>query len=178
VAYPLGGVVLAYLYAPAVWPLDVTNHAVGRDFLNVWAAGRLVLDGRMALLFDADAYHAALQQMVHPAIQVHYWSYPPTSLLIAVPFGLLPYGWALAVWTLAGLAAFLCVGRIALGQAPARVVTALLVIAPATVNNIVCGQNGFFTAALLGGGFLLLQTQPVLAGVLLGLLSFKPQLGL
>jgi hypothetical protein len=54
----------------------------------------------------------------------------------------------------------------------------LLLIAPATFNNIICGQNGFLTAALLAGGFLLLDTRPVVAGLLLGLLAYKPHLGL
>jgi len=59
-----------------------------------------------------------------------------------------------------------------------RIVTALLLVAPATFTNIICGQNGFLTAALLAGGFLLLDTRPVVAGLLRGLLSYKPHLGL
>jgi alpha-1,2-mannosyltransferase len=40
------------------------------------------------------------------------------------------------------------------------------------------GQNAFFTSALLIGGFSLLGTRPRLAALLLGILSFKPQLWL
>lgn len=177
-AYAIGAAVVVQLYTPAQWPLDMVNHAVGRDFVNVWAAGRLVLEGQVAVLFDPDAYLAALGRLVHPALAPHVWSYPPTTLLIAAPFGLLPYGWALALWTLAGLAAFVAVSRIGLDARPARIVTALLLVAPATFNNIICGQNGFLTAALLAGGFLLLDTRPMAAGLLLGLLSYKPHLGL
>jgi hypothetical protein len=43
--------------------------------------------------------------------------------------------------------------------------------------NIGHGQNGFLTAALLGGALHLLDRRPWLAGVLIGLLAYKPQFG-
>jgi hypothetical protein len=54
---------------------------------------------------------------------------------------------------------------------------AILVLAPAVTINIWCGQNGFLTAALLIGGLTQLDRRPALAGILFGLLSIKPQLG-
>lgn len=44
--------------------------------------------------------------------------------------------------------------------------------------NVGHGHNGFLTASLLGGGLLLLDRRPLLAGALLGLLVYKPQFGL
>ena len=49
---------------------------------------------------------------------------------------------------------------------------------PAVLVNLGHGQNGFLTAALLGGGFLILERRPALAGALFALLAFKPQLAL
>jgi hypothetical protein len=49
---------------------------------------------------------------------------------------------------------------------------------PAVLVNLGHGQNGFLTAALLGGGFLLLQHRPFLSGTLFALLAYKPQFGL
>src|SRR6516165_12782915 len=49
---------------------------------------------------------------------------------------------------------------------------------PATFVNIGHGQNGFFTAALLGGALHLLDRRPLIAGVLIGLLAYKPQFGM
>jgi hypothetical protein len=40
------------------------------------------------------------------------------------------------------------------------------------------GQNGFLSAGLIGGALVLLEEQPVLAGALIGLLTYKPHLGL
>ena len=49
---------------------------------------------------------------------------------------------------------------------------------PAVLINVGHGQNGFLTAALLGAGLVLLDHRPLLAGVLFGLLAYKPQYGL
>lgn len=49
---------------------------------------------------------------------------------------------------------------------------------PAVLINIGHGQNGFLTAALLGGALIVLDRRPILAGILIGLLVYKPQFGL
>jgi hypothetical protein len=54
----------------------------------------------------------------------------------------------------------------------------LLAIAfPAVFVNLGHGHNGFLTAALLSGGLVLLDRRPLTAGLLLGLLAYKPQFG-
>jgi alpha-1,2-mannosyltransferase len=54
----------------------------------------------------------------------------------------------------------------------------LAVAFPAVLVNVGHGQNGFLTAALLGAGLVTLGRQPILAGILFGLLAYKPQFGL
>ncbi len=49
---------------------------------------------------------------------------------------------------------------------------------PAVLINIGHGQNGFLTAALIGGALVVLDRRPLVAGVLFGLLVYKPQYGL
>ena len=49
---------------------------------------------------------------------------------------------------------------------------------PVVLANTMVGQNGFLTAALIGGTLYLLPTRPILSGICLGLLSYKPQYGL
>jgi len=44
--------------------------------------------------------------------------------------------------------------------------------------NLSVGQNGFLTAALIGGTLIFIDRRPLLAGVCLGLLTYKPQFGL
>ena len=43
--------------------------------------------------------------------------------------------------------------------------------------NIGHGHNGFLTAALIGSALVVLDRRPVLAGVLFGLIAYKPQFG-
>jgi hypothetical protein len=62
---------------------------------------------------------------------------------------------------------------------PARRTQALLLLAltPACLINTIGGQNGFLSAALFLGGVLNIDRRPILSGVLIGLLTFKPHLG-
>ncbi len=170
--------VLVHNYLPAAWPLDVTQHAVGRDFVNIWAAGRLLLEGNAETLFNVEGYVSALYRLFDPALQRHFWSYPPTSFLLAFPFGSMPYGAALAVWTVVGLAIYVAAACIGIERTAARNVSLLLLISPAAIINVMCGQNGFLTAALLAAGFLLLDRRPIFSGICLGLLSYKPHFGI
>ena len=48
---------------------------------------------------------------------------------------------------------------------------------PAVFVNIGHGHNGFLTAALIGTALLSLDKRPILAGVLFGLIAYKPQFG-
>ena len=49
---------------------------------------------------------------------------------------------------------------------------------PAVLINIGHGQNGFLTATLVGAALVQLDRRPLLAGILFGLLAYKPQFGL
>ncbi|MEL6435161.1 MAG: glycosyltransferase family 87 protein, partial [Pseudomonadota bacterium] len=49
---------------------------------------------------------------------------------------------------------------------------------PAAFLNAAHGQNAFLSAGLFAAGLYLLPSRPVLAGVMFGVLTFKPQLGL
>ncbi|MBY0298365.1 MAG: DUF2029 domain-containing protein [Methylobacterium sp.] len=165
-------------YWPAGEGLDVTGHQIGRDFINNWVGPRLAFSDRLATLFDLDGYHAAIGTEFGAPLPFHNWGYPPFTLLMFWPLGQLPYFAALAVWTVGLFAAF---SAVTLSQVPAgrrgRALL-LLALAPACLINAVGGQNGFATAALLLGGMLALDRRPILAGILFGLLTAKPHLGL
>jgi hypothetical protein len=85
-----------------------------------------------------------------------------------------PYAWGLAIWLAAGLAAYLAAMRAILPRTETLLIAAAF---PAVFVNIGHGQNGFLTAALLGGALQLLDRRPWLAGVLIGCLAYKPQFG-
>jgi alpha-1,2-mannosyltransferase len=56
------------------------------------------------------------------------------------------------------------------------IILILCLFFPGIFENFFFGQNGFLSGALLGGGLLLLDGWPILAGCLIGLLSYKPTL--
>jgi hypothetical protein len=49
---------------------------------------------------------------------------------------------------------------------------------PAVFINLGQGHNGFLTAALIGAALCQLDRRPILAGILIGCLTYKPQFGL
>lgn len=154
--------------------IDGTDFVFGRDFLNTWMGGRSAFFGGPAPWFDLHAYNAALQQMLGGPYQEHYWSYPPHLMLFIWPLGLMPYLPAYIAWCVIGVAAYL------LACLPALPRERLLFVAcaPGVAVCIFFGQNGFYTSALLIGGLLCMDRRPVLAGILFGILTIKPQIGL
>ena len=52
-----------------------------------------------------------------------------------------------------------------------------VIVAPASTASIAAGQSGFLAAALITAGVRLAGSRPVLGGILLGILSYTPQLG-
>ena len=155
--------------------IDRNGKPLGTDFSNVYAAGSLTWQGRAA-----EAYEPALQHAAEKAIfggrdvPFYGWHYPPFFFAVAVFVAALPYGWGLAAWLVASFAAYLAMLRAILPRPETWLIAAAF---PAVFINIGHGQNGFLTAALLGGALHLLDRKPWLAGVLIGVLAYKPQFG-
>jgi hypothetical protein len=154
--------------------VDGTHFVIGRDFLNTWMGGRSVFGDGPAAWFDLRVYNAALRDLLGTPYQEHYWSYPPHVLLFIWPLGLMPYLPAYIAWCAIGIALYL----LACSSAIPRDRLVFVAVAPAVAVCVFFGQNGFYTAALLIGGLLNLDRRPVVAGVLFGILSVKPQIGL
>ena len=155
--------------------IDRNSKPIGTDFSNVYAAGTLIWQGRPAEAYEPARQHAA-EKAVFGGREVPFygWHYPPFFFLIAFLVASVPYAWGLSIWLVASLAAYLAAMRAILPR-PETLLVALAF--PAVFVNIGHGQNGFLTAALLGGALHLLDRRPWLAGVLIGLLAYKPQFG-
>ena len=154
----------------------VPDDLADKDFSNYWIAGRLVLEGRTADLFGPQPiYFAHLQHAFGDDYGWHNWSYPPHMLLVLWPLGFFGYEAALLVFLAATGALFLWALRAFAGS---RNIMALVAAGPFAAHNLWVAQNGFLTAGLGLGALALRERRPVLAGVLLGLLTVKPQLGI
>lgn len=144
------------------------------DYLSFWLAGSQALQGTPGIVYHPELFQA-LQLELTKSPKFFAFFYPPIFQVIQMPFGMLPYGAAFLAFvaSTAFLLAFAC--RLITGR---WTVAACLIVAPACVNNMLHGQNAALSAALLGIFFVCLEKrQGVLAGLTLGVLTFKPQLG-
>jgi hypothetical protein len=177
-ALAFAGMVIAF-YWKTQWlvrfPRDATMLVVGRDFLNFWMYGRAAFLHEPAQFYDLATYNHALAAMLGANYPGQTWSYPPHIMLVAAPFGLLPYMPALLCWTALGCFALYLAGRRQLNDAWLFVA---VIVSPAAIFGLMSGQSSFLTTAMLLAIFAQLDKRPVLAGVLIGLLTMKPQLGL
>jgi len=175
---------LVYLVVTANGLIDAQGRPLGTDFSNVYAAGTYVLDGDPEAPFDPSRQHARERDIFGKATPFYGWHYPPFFLFVAAILAWLPYGLALALWQAATLGLYLMTIRAILPTplrnrwiaSPDWLLPALAF--PAVLINIGHGQNGFLTAALLGTALVKLNRAPILAGILFGLLAYKPQFGL
>jgi arabinofuranan 3-O-arabinosyltransferase len=155
---------------------DAERQPIANDFVAVVAAGQLALDGQAATAYDWPTHKAAETRVIGHDFEGYYgWHYPPTFLFVAAALALLPYLAAMLVWLTATLAAYAAaLGGILSGRTGVLFALGF----PAAIWNVTAGQNGFLTAALIGGTLGLLERRPTLAGICLGLLTYKPQFGL
>lgn len=156
---------------------NLTEHesewVIGRDFLNLWLAGKAAWEENPERYYDIAQYKKRVEEAAGEAYPQQQWSYPPSILLLAAPFGKLSYTTAYGLWWLLGIGALLLALR---GEETRGKL--LLFLSPAAYLCFISGQNAFFTTAMILGAFRWLDRRPVAAGMLIGLLTIKPQLGL
>ncbi len=147
---------------------------VFNDNYAQWSFARFAMQNPAAGLYDPVLLHEF--QVAHfPRLRLNYpYPYPPHYLFAVWPLGWLdPWiGWP--VWTGATFLLFLLAaqaGRWHPGEA------GFLLLAPLSVLTAAYGQNGFLTSALILGALRLLPRHAIPAGILLGLATIKPQLG-
>jgi len=147
------------------------------DFVSFWTAGQLALDGHAAEAYIRQP-HWLLQLALHGDAGWGYLAffYPPFFLLLCAGFALLSYHLALGLWLVASCAGYAAALRALMPKGSHAWV--LFLGYPAAIVNAGFGQNGFLSAALLGGAAVWLDKRPALAGVCFGCLAYKPQLGI
>ena len=158
------------------WIFDDKGLGIPTDFVNVWSAGRLVLDGHPALAYDWNIQKQVQIAVLGQSYQGNFaWHYPPPFLFVASTLAHFPYAVAFISWAAASLVPYLAVMRAIVGRPFGWLLAAAF---PVVLTNTLVGQNGFLTASLIGATLYLMSIRPVLAGICLGLLSYKPQYGL
>jgi len=152
-------------------PLD---HPPSTDFVSFHAAGALANAGTPWLAYDHAVHHAAEQAAIGFPAKYNYFYYPPVFLLICAPLAWLPYLWAFVLFQAIGAVACWFAARMIRRDLPMVVLLAF----PGLWWTFGTGQNALLTAALFAAGTALLDRRPWLAGLCLGALCYKPQVGL
>jgi hypothetical protein len=155
------------------WWLGTPQPPFG-DFFGFWSFGRFAAISGSAI-YDPFAL-TAYQHTLDPSLSGGYpYPYPPTFLLLLIPFGWMNLPLAYFCWIAATFALYAVA---TLGRQWRSMSGLALLTAPTTLLTLISGQNGLLSAALLIGGLRSLPRSPVLGGVFLGLLTYKPQLAL
>ncbi|NQV48376.1 MAG: DUF2029 domain-containing protein [Rhodospirillaceae bacterium] len=174
-------IIIVYVIGLVLWVvsaegmIDYRGKPLGADFMSHWSGGRLALGGEPEAAYEPARLLEASRQGVAGNQARFMWSYPPTYHLLMLPLGVLPYGVALFLWSLiqVGLFAFAMSALV-----PSRPALWCALAFPGLFLNLIQGQNGLFITALVAGAVVFMERRPALAGAMIGLLSFKPHLGI
>src|SRR5580704_6145451 len=185
------GLILAVcLWSAYIWTMatpglrDRAGNLKGTDFLHFYTLGSLALAHSGADLYNIHAQSELVAQRVPAAAGIHYLPlYPPQVSIPFAPFARLSYPCALILWlTVSALIYGLCiyaVWRTCPSLQSYKLTVLILALAfPAFWHLIAWGQTSALALACFTLAFFALRTQrEFLAGLALGCLTFKPQLG-
>jgi len=177
------GIVVLWLSGTGL--LDSAGRPIGTDFANPYSAGVMAQRGEAAAAYDYATQYREQQALLAGGLDdpdelpFYGWHYPPVFFLAAALLPALPYVAALLVWLGATFALYMAAMRTVFAGRLAETGTGLILAAafPAVFVTIAHGQNAFLTAGCLAFGMALLDRRPLLAGLFIGLLCYKPHLG-
>jgi len=159
--------------------IGIRFNALGADWVIFLAAARAFFSGDLAHIYNqawiTQATNSQFADWLSVPLPHPLFPYPPFYLLLVLPFAKLPMGWSLLLSQLAQFAALAWALK---KLAPGKPYLFFLIgafLCPAASNNVVAGSNAVLVTALIVGGFSLLDARPLLAGILLGVVIFKPQ---
>jgi alpha-1,2-mannosyltransferase len=163
------------------WQTESALPGVSADFISFWTAGQLALEGHAADAYRQIPHYLKQLALYHDPIRGYLaFFYPPFFLLPCAALALLGFFPAVCVWigtTCLGYAAAMR-GILSKSLQQGEHAWVLFLGYPAVMVNAGFGQNGFLSAALFGGAAVWLERRPELAGLCLGCLAYKPQLGI
>lgn len=157
------------------------NHiAPGTDWMVFYGAIESALAGHLSLIMNGDEFTTYLNHTfgywLSVPLEFRPWFYPPSFLVLLLPFA--PLGLVGSYFAFQAASGGLLAAALHKGSSVAlstRYVIAAVLASPAASINMVDGQCAFLVTALIVSGVRLLDRRPIMAGAILGLLSFKPQ---
>ncbi len=141
----------------------------GSDWGPLWSGGRMILSDP-ARIYDFSAITLMQEPLLAPGT-ARPFIYPPTTLILLVPLGLLPFRLSFALFVAASALLF----ERASAKLSAR--PAMLLVAPPVVLAALAGQPTLLVIALALAALCLLPNDERLAGALFGVAAaIKPPL--
>jgi hypothetical protein len=168
---------LAWRYFHGQWISLSDGKLRCTDFGWMWLSGKFAASSQPTQIFDYSAFSAAQIALFGREGCAFFtpFVYPPTFLFFTYPLGWMHYLVAFAVWILVTLVLYLAAVYAIIPRRAA--VIAAMAPFPVAVN-IDFAHNAFITAALIGFSLVCLERRPWLSGIFLGLLTYKPHIGL
>lgn len=162
---------------------DAERQLVGADHLAFYHAAKLIRDGDQHRIYsylelNAEGYQQKLVGWDWGGEHNMFEAYrnPPFYALLYVPTAGLSYYWSFVIWTLLGFGLLALAVWLLAPERPGRVFVWALAFFPAFAT-VTFGQNTFISLALFAGTYhLLANDRRFSAGLVAGLLWFKPQL--
>lgn len=159
----------------SIWANLRVDNIWFNDFFAIWSFAKFPISNHAADIYDRSVLQE-FQESLGSAPSIHLpFPYPPSFMLLIIPLGLLSYYAAYGTWILGTFVFYFAVSWHHKWRWSA---TFVVILAPATILTFVYGQTGFLTSTLMIGGFRFADRRPILSGVLFGLVSIKPQLGI
>lgn len=165
---------------------DFSENVIGTDFLCFYTNAKIFLSGNWSGFYDLNIQAKVMEDII-PSYKggIAALTSPPIAALIYAPFGLLSYAQALALWWVSGIIALFSSLILLMRslQITDRSTKRFILLTPLlffpTWLWIGYGQVSGFIFFLLTASFVLLRKgNDFAAGLVLGLLAFKPQLAL
>ncbi len=184
----LAWVAVLSIYVVSLAP--ITSSHDDSDFNHLWLAGRMIVTGHANQLYDPvvqeQVYRLADPEGKPPKVWhgrydiLGCFNYPPPAALLYVLFAWLPFAQGAVLNAYFNLALILLVAwwiaRFLLDRASWIVVSLALLVFPPFFGNLAIGQNAVVTTAILVGGWALAHhRRDFAAGLLWGLMAYKPQ---
>jgi hypothetical protein len=146
------------------------------DFGWMWLSAKFAVSGHPAQIFDYSTFSPAqIALFGHDNCAfITPYVYPPTYLFVTYFLGFMPYVVAFAVWVLATLFLY---GTAIYAIIPRRAAVVAAIAPFCVAVNADFGHNAFITAALIGFSLAFLERRPWLSGLFLGILTYKPHIG-
>lgn len=159
--------------APLLFDMPATFEQVHHGDVDEYIrAGELAASGNAAEAYDLSIFQAEFGE----GTKGLKWYHPPHALLFAAPLGVIPFVAVRPIWIALILLSMVAIAVRAGIKSP--IMIGVILLSPATLAILYFLQASAFITLGLVTALLIAQKRPIIAGVILGVLTMKPQYGL